>query len=144
MKETNTVRFLSNPYELSHDKYHIHIGYEVDESRDINLFIESLKPMELFSKPKSLLQRILAFLGVKPSKNPRYVIGDEVICDSGFEYEIGTFKGFNKFNEVYIEMLSGKHKGANLLLPLNEIIPYTFKQAQKLTEKYGYVNIKQF
>ena len=65
-------------------------------------------------------------------------IGDKVIWDSNFGYEVGYFLGdSNAYFQYSIDIISGKYRG-NASVSRSSLKPYTEKLILELILKYGY------
>lgn len=67
-----------------------------------------------------------------------FTIGDKVVWDSGWGYEIGYFKGEgNRYYTYLIDIVTGIVTG-ECSHRKSEVLPYTDELITKLTAKYGY------
>src|SRR6185312_2967284 len=67
-----------------------------------------------------------------------FVVGERVVWDSHFGYEIGYFLGEGVMMNTYlIDVCTGKITG-NCSYSQNEIHKYTYELINSLTKKYGY------
>lgn len=65
-------------------------------------------------------------------------IGDKVIWDSNFGYEVGYFLGdSNAYCQYSVDIISGKYRG-KASVSQSSIKPYTEELIEELIVKYGY------
>ena len=64
---------------------------------------------------------------------------DNIIWDSGFGYEIGTFKGKSNCDDNYVIDLKSGNILDKISVPFNEVFLYSDELIFKLSNKYGYI-----
>jgi hypothetical protein len=66
-------------------------------------------------------------------------IGDKVIWDSNFGYEVGYFlSDSNAYFQYSVDIISGKYKG-EASVSQTSLKPYSLELVEELTKKYGYL-----
>lgn len=68
-----------------------------------------------------------------------FSVGDKVIWDSHFGYDIGYYIGEGAAYEHWkIELASGKFYGTEIMVSKSELHHYSKELIAKMTERYGY------
>lgn len=68
-----------------------------------------------------------------------FSVGDKVIWDSHFGYDIATFIGEGSaYEHLKIELHSGKFRGTDTMVSKSELHHYSKELIAKMTAKYGY------
>lgn len=66
-------------------------------------------------------------------------VGDKIIWDSGFGYDIGYYLGLGvTYNTLLVDLHSGI-VGGKVSLPPRQIEPYTLERIGELHDRYGYL-----